>query len=679
VRHLDGCEFNTACETLTGEPPPGRKKKSNGAAKPFPDFNHPVAFFDYHDAAGNVVYRNVRFPLISADGAPVLSETGKPDKTFFLQHPHEGGWEYGIKRWGITQIPYRLPDLNKALAQGAMIFIPEGESKVDLLVSWGLAATWIAEGTEPKDFAELFRGSNVILMPDADAAGDGHVERIGGALYGIANRLRLLRLPGPAKSDIKDWAAAGGTVEQLRELTESAPEWSPPAPVVDSAKDAELTEGVLLDDFHACMETHTYIFTPTRARWPAVSVNARIPAQPLLDADGEPVFDAKGNPMLIKASTWLDQNKPIEQRTWAPGLPMVIRDRLISIDGGWVERKGTATFNLYRPPTIMHGDSTRAGRWLDHVKRVFPDEADHIIMWLAHRVQRPQEKINHALVFGGEQGIGKDSILEPVKAAVGPWNFAEISPQQAVGRFNSFLKSVILRVSEGRDLGEVDRFAFYEHMKTYTAAPPDVLRIDEKHLREHGVLNCCGVVITTNYRDGIFLPVGDRRHFVAWSKLATEDFEEGYWDGLHKWYQDGGSCDVAAYLATLDISAFKPKAPPLKTPAFYTVVEFGRNPEDAEMADVLDDLGNPEAVTLLRIIAHAGEEFAAWLIDRKNRRVVGHRLEKCGYLPVRNPDAKDGLWRLNSRRQAIYGRSALSNSERLLAAKWLAHGERPGR
>jgi len=82
-------------------------------------------------------------------------------------------------------------------------------------------------------------------------------------------------------------------------------------------------------------------------------------------------------------------------------------------------------------------------------------------------------------VFGGMQGVGKDTLIEPVKQAVGPWNFAEVSPQQMLGRFNPFVKSVILRVSEARDLGDTDRFGFYEHTKAYTAAPPDVLRVDE--------------------------------------------------------------------------------------------------------------------------------------------------------------------------------------------------------
>jgi len=43
-----------------------------------------------------------------------------------------------------------------------------------------------------------------------------------------------------------------------------------------------------------------------------------------------------------------------------------------------------------------------------------------------------------------------------------------------LGCFNGFLKSVILLVNEARNLGNIDRFAFYDHMKAYTAAPPEV-------------------------------------------------------------------------------------------------------------------------------------------------------------------------------------------------------------
>jgi Family of unknown function (DUF5906) len=425
---------------------------------------------------------------------------------------------------------------------------------------------------------------------------------------------------------------------------------------------------VSINDFLAYMPMHKYIFTPSGELWPASSIDARLPYQKL----GAPVFDNEDKPKAIKASRWLDQHKPVEQMTWAPGLPMLIRNRLIS-EGGWIERQGVTCFNLYRPPSIKLGDSTKARPWVEHVHKIYPDAAEHIIKWLAHRRQQPSEKINHALVLGGNQGIGKDTLLEPVKRAVGPWNFSEVSPHHMLGRFNGFLRSVILRISEARDLGDVDRFQFYDHMKAYTAAPPDVLRVDEKNLREYTVANCVGVVITTNHKaDGIYLPADDRRHFVAWSDLTKEDFDANYWTDLWAWYHSGGECHVAAFLADLDLASFDPKAPPPKTQAFWEIVDASRAPEDAELADALDAIGSPAALTLDRIAGFANPDFALWLRERKNARRIPHRLEACGYVAVRNDGAKDGLWKVAGRRQVIYARMELSARDRIAAANDLA-------
>ena len=167
-----------------------------------------------------------------------------------------------------------------------------------------------------------------------------------------------------------------------------------------------------------------------------------------------------------------------------PGEPMLISDRLIA-EGGWIDRNGVTCFNLYRPPTIKPGDARQAGPWLDHVRKVYPNDADHIIKWLAHRVQRPHEKINHALVLGGAQGIGKDTLLEPVKQAIGPWNFGETSPSRCSAASTAFSSPSSCASARRATSATFDRFAFYDHMKAYTAAPPDVLRVDEKNLREH--------------------------------------------------------------------------------------------------------------------------------------------------------------------------------------------------
>ena len=125
--------------TLTGEPQPRangkaphseRRRVGDTVAPPIPDWRHPQAVFDYKDARGNLLYQNVRFPLVTADRSPVMSSSGKPDKTFRLRRPNgKGGWVGDLD--DVAQVPYRLPDLVKALVDSATVFIPEGEAKVD--------------------------------------------------------------------------------------------------------------------------------------------------------------------------------------------------------------------------------------------------------------------------------------------------------------------------------------------------------------------------------------------------------------------------------------------------------------------------------------------------------------------------------------------------------------------
>jgi len=453
-----------------------------------------------------------------------------------------------------------------------------------------------------------------------------------------------------------------------------------------------------IDDFVAYMPGHSYIYTLTGEMWPAASVNARIPPVLLVDDDGRAILDDKDKPQYLSANAWLERHRAVEQMTWAPGEPMLITGRLVS-NGGWIEREGVTCFNLYRPPITLPGKPSKVVRWVRHIRKIYGKEAArHIIKYFAFKVQRPHEKINHALLLGGDQGIGKDTICAPLRYAVGQWNFDEVSPKHISGRFNGYVKSVILRVSEAHDLGDVSRFDFYEKMKILTASPPEVLRVDEKHLREYNVFNVCGVVITTNYKtNGIYLPTGDRRHFVAWSSAKKETFTEQYWTDFWKWYEASGFGHVAAYLRALDISDFNPKAAPPKTEAFWEIVNANHAPEEAELADAIDRLSKPfrrqdgsttldadgepvlvppEAITIDLIVKVVEGETADWISDRRNRRIIPHRLEKCGYEPVRNDLAQDGLWKIGGKRQAVYAHNSLSTQERIKAARRLAQTSR---
>ena len=556
---------------------------------------------------------------------------------------------------------------------------PEGERDCDDLARHGLPAfTFGGTADLPAGCEELVAGRDVVILADNDEAGRKHAEAKA-ALFARTAQSRARRIFSRRCRKRAMSAIGSGTTAARSNSCGSdraGPTWKPSGgeDADDDPGEKEAADDTLysLGDFTAFLPTHTYLFKPTRDLWPAASVNSTLPPIRVgKDKDGKPKF--------LSPSAWLDKNRHAEQISWVPGGAEEIKDQVVSM-GGWLRKPGCTILNLYRPPTLKPkaGDVTP---WLDHVRLLFEAEMNHIIRWLAHRVQRPGEKINHNLVFGGPQGIGKDTILEPVKRAVGHWNVHEVAPRDILGQFNAFAKSVILRVNEARDLGGdtpaghgVDRFTFYEHMKTYSASPPDVLKVNEKHLREYYVPNVCGIVITTNHKeDGLYLPADDRRHFVACCDLEKEAFDPSYWNRIYSWFDSGGDAFVADYLLGIDLSDFDPKAPPPKTEAFWTIVNSGRSPDNAKIADALDDLGRPDAVTLLSIIDKTEAGFSEWLRDRKNARQIPHRLEECGYVSVRNKAApSDGLWRIRGARQVVYARKDLSENQRLAAVTELA-------
>lgn len=432
------------------------------------------------------------------------------------------------------------------------------------------------------------------------------------------------------------------TREQRHRITTHA---KPEAPAGD-----ELPLAVSYDDFLAYSPTGNFIFKPTAQLWPAEVINKRLPW-----------VDNGPDKPLTSPATWLTKYHPVEQMTWWPGEPPIIRHRLV-IEAGVIDHKDASIFNQYRRPTIELGDPEKATPWLDLGRTLWPDDIDHLVAHCAFMRQHPEEKVNHAEVLGGAPGIGKDTWLEAVAQAVGEWNVADIGPVEFLGRFNGFAKSVLLRISEARSSEKFNRFDLFDHMKTYAAAPPKTKRIDEKNTREYYVMNLCHPFITLNDLGALHLPPEDRRHHVAWSEVRPEHFgatkaeREAHWNRFWAWYRDGGFNHVAAYLATYDLSHFDPKAPPPKTAGFWRIVDAARAPEEAELADALDKIGNPAITTLAEIQRVASMDFSEWLRDRRNRRVIAHRFKGAGYLSVRNPNAKDGLWKVDNVRQVIYGR-----------------------
>jgi hypothetical protein len=299
-------------------------------------------------------------------------------------------------------------------------------------------------------------------------------------------------------------------------------------------------------------------------------------------------------------------------------------------------------------------------------------------------VQHPEIKINHCVVIIGEPKIGKDTLLEPMETAVGAGNYKEITLSNLISKNNEFLRAVFVLLSEARDMGEqgrIDRYGLYDHTKNLLATPPNMLRINEKYIREYYITNCFGMAVTSNHRDAFYLTPDDRRYFIVVSECKTGTYDAAFWNAWWYWYKhENGINDVVALLRERDLSKFDPKAPPPKTPGFWHMVNADRGEDHGEINDAIDAVGKartppiatrrPEALTIGELIGAAPS--VAWLSELKMRRRAMKCLNDCGYIAVTNPHAYEGLWTVNGKRQRIYALTALAPDARFKAAKDLA-------
>ena len=429
--------------------------------------------------------------------------------------------------------------------------------------------------------------------------------------------------------------------------------------------------GIGFTDFVADCRSPRFYFLPTMETWVAEAVDGIL-----------------GKVGRKKASTVLRQTRLASQVTWYPGEPALIVGRVLAKEGDWRPVPDALVLNLYQPPPPMRGDPTAAGPWLTLAHKLFPnaDELDAALNWMAHRVQFPGTKCNHALVVIGEPGIGKDVVFfEPLRRAVGIANYQNISPKTLLEPFNGHLKTVVLCLDELSDLGELNRHTLHNALKTACAAPPYTLRINEKKIHPYNIPNVAGVIANSNNpSDCLFVEASDRRYLVLRSPLAPEHLAPEQWTEFTDWCEHGGFEHVAAYLATRDLTRFNPKAPPPKTAAFHTLVHTNAAPEDDTLADLVELATRTDSDVLTRTLLF-GAAMTAKLPDlteietllmKQHAKRFRHRLVRLGYELVPNPDTKDNRWKFAGQREAIYASTRLSPTDRLRMAKEFCHKRR---
>jgi len=180
-----------------------------------------VKTYDYTDETGKLLFQTCRYQ-------PKDFKQRQPDG--------KGGWIWNLQ--GVRRVLYRLPELLRGLKRGFPVILVEGEKDVDRLAELGFPAVVtcnpLGAGKWQEEFSETLRGANVFVIADKDKAGREHAQKVAVPLHDKAERVSVLELPDRDTSqtkDVSEWLAAGGTMGELAELLDNAPEWTPAVPL----------------------------------------------------------------------------------------------------------------------------------------------------------------------------------------------------------------------------------------------------------------------------------------------------------------------------------------------------------------------------------------------------------------------------------------------------------------
>ena len=285
----------------------------------------------------------------------------------------------------------------------------------------------------------------------------------------------------------------------------------------------------------------------------------------------------------IEASVFFDQNRVAMGARSLAGITFAAGESVLCA------RDGLVYANRWRNarPEGRPGDVTP---WLQHVERMLPDadEREHVLNVMAFKRQRPNVKVNHAILHAGISGSGKDTMWYPMFYSIGGKSLTNVQlvrNDEVNSQWGYSMESEVMVINELRQPEAKDRRALENTLKPLLAAPPEYLPINRKGLHPYNALNRLQVIAFSNERAAISLPSDDRRWFVVWSSAPRMDKDAAR--ALWGWYESVGFDAIAAWLDARDVSAFNPGAAPPMTEAKMIMIESAMSTAEAFLVDAI--------------------------------------------------------------------------------------------
>jgi hypothetical protein len=155
---------------------------------------------------------------------PVYNGSGEVHSYYDFAPKHKGWFARGPGMSGMF-FPGQLPK------PGETWHLVEGCKDAAALIGLGFDAAGLPTSFMADTYAGLFKGVNIVFVPDLDRAGQDGAQRSGGNLKNIAASIRVARLPGEvvekSGDDVRDILRRDNGDRLVREAIAAAEHWTP--------------------------------------------------------------------------------------------------------------------------------------------------------------------------------------------------------------------------------------------------------------------------------------------------------------------------------------------------------------------------------------------------------------------------------------------------------------------
>ena len=306
----------------------------------------------------------------------------------------------------------------------------------------------------------------------------------------------------------------------------------------------------------------------------------------------------------VESSICYDENRQNMNGTILAGLTYAAGDEtFVAYDGDVMGN----TWSDARPK-VDKSATKDISLWVSHCRDIVPNdsELEHIWDVMAFKLQNPKVKINHAILHGGDEGCGKDTMWAPFLWSVcGPRlrNRGILDGNSISSKYGYQLESEVLLINELKEPNAADRRVLANNLKPLIAAPPDTLPVEKKFLHTYMVANRLFVLAFSNDPVPISLSSQDRRWFCVWSPNAI--MEESRSKEIWGWYNAGGFEAVAAWLYQRNVAMFNPAAAPAMTEFKLNMLEHGMSSAESFLVEMIRERSGEFAAGIIGGPFHA--------------------------------------------------------------------------